>query len=78
MQITVEIDSNGRILVPATFRKTYNWKKGAKLTLVSTKKGLLLTTKEEKINDALNKIRQKTGQMKGVEDFLDFRKQDQN
>lgn len=78
MQTTVEIDSNGRILVPANFRKTYNWEKGVKLTLTSGKKGVVLTTKQERINEALDKIRQKTGQMKGVEEFLEFRKKDQN
>jgi bifunctional DNA-binding transcriptional regulator/antitoxin component of YhaV-PrlF toxin-antitoxin module len=77
MQATVEIDANGRILVPVSFRKSFNWKKGVKLTLTSGKNGVVLTSKQEKINDALEKIRQKTQQMKGVDDFLEFRKKDQ-
>jgi AbrB family looped-hinge helix DNA binding protein len=78
MQVTVEVDRNGRILVPAEFRRAYNWQPGAKVTLQPGEGGsVILMTKKDRMNKALKKVRRKAKKMGGVEEFLKFRQQDQ-
>lgn len=78
MQLIAEIDTNGRILIPADIRKFYNWNKGTKLVFKkSTKTTLILTTKKEKVGMALAKFQKNIKNSKpGVKDFLQFRKND--
>jgi bifunctional DNA-binding transcriptional regulator/antitoxin component of YhaV-PrlF toxin-antitoxin module len=77
MQVTVEVDRNGRILVPAKFRKAYHWNTGVKLTLKATSKGVVLSTKKDKINNTVNEMRDKVANLGSLDEFLKFRKEDQ-
>ena len=77
MSLTVEMDQNGRILIPTVFRKQYHWQKGVKLTLKISKNGdLIVSDKRTAIQSAIQKIRKNKPKIESTEEFLKFRKID--
>lgn len=78
MSYIVEIDANGRILIPARLRGKLNLKKGDKLALIDRDGIVALVRKADRLKEAQQLFQDMLGQGEtgGVEDFLKFRKEE--
>ncbi|MEM1312283.1 MAG: AbrB/MazE/SpoVT family DNA-binding domain-containing protein [Patescibacteria group bacterium] len=80
MNITVEIDRNGRILIPSKIRKSRNWIPGTKLVINEKGSSLDLSSKSAKIDMAINKfefMKKKLSPSKSMlSDFLKFKNEE--
>ena len=76
MSYMVEIDSNGRILIPAKLRGKLNLRKGDQIALLETDNGITLIKKSERLKEAQALFRELADERMGVEDFLSFRREE--
>ena len=78
MSYMVEIDSNGRILIPAQLRKSYGFEKGDKLALIEEGEHVTIVKKTERLKMAQSRFAElfKDKPHVGVEDFLEFRREE--
>jgi AbrB family looped-hinge helix DNA binding protein len=78
MSHMVEIDVNGRILIPAKLRNKLNLHKGDKLALIEQGDTLTLVKKLDRLKEAQQLFQTlfREGKAGSVEDFLAFRKEE--
>lgn len=78
MSYMVEIDGNGRILLPARLRKSFGFEKGDKLALIEEGDHLTIVKKTERLKEAQTRFAQlfKDKPHVGVNDFLEFRREE--
>lgn len=74
----VEVDVNGRILIPAQLRNKLNLRRGDKIALIEQGNTLTLVRKMDRLKEAqqLYQTLFGEGNKGGVEDFLAFRKEE--
>lgn len=73
----VEVDNNGRILIPAKLRGKLNLHKGDKVALVEAEGTVTLVKKSDRLREAQALFGAMVGEGKaGLEDFLAFRKEE--
>ena len=78
MSYIVEIDSNGRILIPAKLRGKLNLQKGDKLALIDKGGAVALVRKADRLKEAQQLFQDMlgSGEAGGLEEFLRFRKEE--
>lgn len=78
MSYIVEIDSNGRVLIPAKLRGKLNLQKGDKIALIDNGESIALIRKADRLKEAQQLFQEMLGDGEGggVEDFLKFRKEE--
>lgn len=78
MSYLVEVDTNGRILIPAKLRARMNLYKGDKVALIEQGETVTLVKKSDRLKEAQALFQSMVGEgtESGVDDFLTFRKEE--
>jgi AbrB family looped-hinge helix DNA binding protein len=71
---TTQVDQNGRVLIPASVRKSKNWVPGVKLSIVLTDDGVKVISKTDKLLEAQKQFQKQFGKGGSTEEFLEFRR----